>query len=91
MSSPVSSEYKSDISVTVSSTDTSRVNLIGILAWVCIGLGIVVVLLVLLSNRYGPRSGGGRKRYQRSGSRRKKKGRLLSDRYYRDNYRNRYR
>ena len=66
-------------------------NYIGILAWVCIGLGVAVVLLVLLSNRRGPRGGGGRKRYQRSKTPRRKKGKLLSDRYYRDSFRGKYR
>lgn len=83
--------FDGEVSVTVSQTDNSRVNFIGILAWVCIGLGVAVVLLVLLSNRRGPRGGGGRKRYQRSKTPRRKKGKLLSDRYYRDSFRGKYR
>ena len=83
--------FDGEVSVTVSQTDNSRVNFIGILARVCIGLGVAVVLLVLLSNRIGPRGGGGRKRYQRSKTPRRKKGKLLSDRYYRDSFRGKYR
>ncbi len=82
----MSGSYDSNISVSVSETDNTRVNFIGILAWVCIGIGVVVVVLVLLSNRYGPRGGGGRRRYRSGGFRRKRKGRLLSDRYYRNRY-----
>lgn len=91
LSSAVTGGYDGGVSVTVSQIDNRQVNFIGIMAWVCIALGIVVVLLVLLSNRYGPRGGSGRKRYRTSKPGRRKKGRLLSDRYYRDNYRNRYR
>ncbi len=52
----------------------------GILAWVCIGLGVLVVLIVILSNRRPPR-GPGRSRYHRP-----KRGggkHLLNDKYYR--------
>ena len=84
--------YEGSVNVSVTQTDSTRVNFIGILAWVCIGLGVVVVLLVLLSNRQGPRGGSGRKRYRSSGFRKKRKGRLLSDRYYRgSNYRGKFR
>ena len=58
-----------------------RMNIQGLLAWACIGLGVLVVLIVVLSNRRPPR-GPGRKRY-----RRQKRGsgkHLLNDRYYRD-------
>lgn len=57
-----------------------QLNKIGILAWVCIGLGILVILIVILSNRRPPHKPG-RSRYHRS----KRKGgkRLLSDKYYR--------
>ena len=86
------SSYEGSVNVSVTQTDSTRVNFIGILAWVCIGLGIVVVLLVLLSNRQGPRGGSGRKRYRSSGFRKKRKGRLLSDRYYKgSNYRGKFR
>ncbi len=57
-----------------------QLNKIGILAWVCIGLGILVILIVILSNRRPPHRPG-RSRYHRS---KKKHGkRLLSDKYYR--------
>ena len=76
------------ISGDVENPDNSRMNLLGILAWVCIGLGVLVVIIVLLSNRTGNRTTG-RRRYQRRPVRRRKK-RLLSDKYYR-NYRGRFR
>ncbi len=76
------------ISGDVENPDNSRMNLLGILAWVCIGLGVLVVIIVLLSNRTGNRTTG-RRRYQRRPVRRKKK-HLLSDKYYR-NYRGRFR
>lgn len=57
---------------------SKRMNLYGILAWACIILGIVVILTVVLSNRFPPR-GSGRSRYHR-GKRRSKH--LLSDKYY---------
>ncbi len=60
---------------------TRKMNVQGLLAWACIGLGVVVVLVVVLSNRRPPR-GPGRKRY-----RRQKRGsgkHLLNDRYYRN-------
>jgi cytoskeletal protein RodZ len=61
-------------------SSSNRMNRIGILAWICIGLGVLVVLIVILSNHRPPR-GPGRKRYRRP-----KRGggkRLLSDKYYR--------
>lgn len=76
------------ISGDVENPDNSRMNLLGILAWVCIGLGVLVVIIVLLSNRTGNRTTG-RRRYQRRPVRRKKK-HLLSDKYY-SNYRGRFR
>ena len=57
---------------------SKKMNLYGILAWACIILGIVVILTVVLSNRFPPR-GSGRSRYHR-GKRRSKH--LLSDKYY---------
>ncbi len=62
-------------------TSNRTVNWIGIIAWVCIGLGVVVVVIVILSNRRPPRGGSGRKRYRRP-KRRKKH--LLNDKYYRN-------
>lgn len=65
-----------------------RTKILGILAWVLIALGIVIVLVVLFSNnrRGGPRNRNvGRKRYHRRSSRTGKK-RLLDDKYYRGKY-----
>ena len=60
--------------------NSQRMKQIGILAWVCIALGVLVVLIVILSNRRPPR-GPGRSRYHRP----KRGGRkhLLNDKYYR--------
>ena len=54
---------------------------IGILSWACIVLGVIVVLIVVFSNRRPPR-GMGRKRYRKP--RRSRKKRLLNDKYYRN-------
>ena len=62
-------------------TSNRTLNWIGIIAWVCIGLGVIVVVIVILSNRRPPRGGSGRKRYRRP-KRRKKH--LLNDKYYRN-------
>ena len=65
-----------------------RTKILGILAWVLIALGIVIVLVVLFSNnrRGGPSNRNvGRKRYHRRSSRTGKK-RLLDDKYYRGKY-----
>lgn len=59
---------------------THQLNKIGILAWVCIGLGILVILIVILSNRRPPHRPGG-SRYRRS--KRKSGKRLLNEKYYR--------
>ena len=70
------------LSSVVNNTEAShRMNWIGILSWACIVLGIVVVLIVVLSNRRPPR-GMGRRRYRRP--KRTGKKRLLNDKYYRD-------
>lgn len=66
-------------SVVSDTANTRRMNWIGIVSWGCIGLGILVVLLVVLSNRRPPR-GTGRKRYHRK---KRPKKHLLNDRYYR--------
>ncbi len=59
--------------------DTGKKTLIGVLSWACILLGVLVVLIVVLSNRRPPR-GPGRKRYRRP---RRGGKHLLNDRYYR--------
>ncbi len=68
-------------SVIVDTAANKKMNWIGILSWVCIALGIAVVLIVVFSNRRPPR-GGGRKRYRRPNRPHKK--RLLNDKYYRN-------
>jgi len=68
-------------SVVTNKESSRRLNWIGILSWACIGLGILVVLIVVFSNRRPPRDMG-RKRYRRPKRSRKK--RLLNDKYYRD-------
>ena len=61
---------------------SKKMNLYGILAWACIVLGIVVILIVVLSNRFPPR-GSGRRRYHRGKRRSKHRSKhLLSDKYY---------
>lgn len=67
-------------SVVNNQENSRRMNWIGILSWACIALGIIVVLIVMLSNRRPPR-GMGRKRYRRA---KRPKKRLLNDKYYRD-------
>jgi hypothetical protein len=62
-------------------TPSKQINRIGILAWVCIALGVLVVLIVIFSNRRPPR-GPGRSRYHRP--RRGNRKHLLNDKYYRD-------
>ncbi len=64
----------------------SRVNLVGVISWVCIALGVIVVVVVLLSTaRKPPRGGGsGRKRYRRKPAKRSRKKHLLNDKYYRN-------
>ncbi|MVB12168.1 hypothetical protein CAFE_29000 [Caprobacter fermentans] len=67
-------------SVVTNTESSRRLNWIGILSWACIALGVLVVLIVVFSNRRPPR-GMGRKRYRRPKRSRKK--RLLNDKYYR--------
>ncbi len=69
-------------SVVVDSAANKKMNWIGILSWVCIALGVIVVLIVVFSNRQPPRGGSGRKRYRRPSRTNKK--RLLNDKYYRN-------
>lgn len=67
-------------------TPESKLNWIGIVSWVCIALGVIVVIVVLFSTiRRPPRNGPGRKRYRSKPFRSKKK-RLLNDKYYRNKY-----
>lgn len=68
-------------SVVTHTASSRRLNWIGILSWGCIALGVIVVLIVVFSNRRPPR-GMGRKRYRRPKRSRKKK--LLNDKYYRN-------
>ena len=72
------------LSAPVSDDDNDQINWLGIISWVCIGIGILIVVVVILSNRRPPRSGYGRTRYKRQKSRRRgRKARLLNDKYYR--------
>lgn len=59
---------------------SKKMTQIGLLAWVCIALGVLVVLIVILSNRRPPR-GRGRSRYHRPNRGGGKH--LLNDKYYR--------
>jgi hypothetical protein len=68
-------------SVAVDSAVNKKMNWIGIISWICIALGVIVVLIVVFSNRRPP-NGPGRKRYRRPNRSRKK--RLLNDKYYRN-------
>lgn len=72
------------LSAPVSDGGNNQINWLGIISWVCIGIGIFIVVIVILSNRRPPRSGYGRTRYKRPKSHRKgRKARLLNDKYYR--------
>lgn len=68
-------------SAAANSDQGQKTKWIGIISWSCIALGVLVVLIVVLTNRRPPR-GMGRKRYRKS----KRSGgkRLLNDRYYRN-------
>lgn len=55
--------------------------LLGVIAWVCIGLGIIIVLVVLFSSKKNAHRSMGRKRYHRKSLKTHKK-RLLDDKYY---------
>lgn len=58
--------------------------MLGYIAWACIVIGIIIVLVVLFTgNRRGPRTVG-RKRYRRKPLKARKK-HLLDDKYYRNN------
>ena len=56
------------LSAPVSDDDNDQINWLGIISWVCIGIGILIVVVVILSNRRPPRSGYGRTRYKRQKS-----------------------
>lgn len=60
----------------------SKMNWAGLLSWGCIALGMIIILIVVFSNRRPPRGGPGRKRYRRPSHTHKK--RLLNDKYYRN-------
>ena len=58
---------------------------LGILAWVLIGVGILIVLIVLFTSaKSGGKKSIGRKRYHR-GTYKSKRKHLLDDKYYRKN------
>jgi hypothetical protein len=69
-------------SVIIDAAANKKMNWIGIISWVCIALGVMVVLIVVFSNRRPPSGGSGRKRYRRPSRTHKK--RLLNDKYYRN-------
>ena len=53
----------------------------GFVAWICIGVGVAVVLAVLLTTKTKAYRGGGKKRYS-TGDKISGKKRLLNDKYY---------
>ena len=53
----------------------------GFVAWICIGVGIAVILAVLLTTKTRAYRSGGRKRYS-TGDKISGKKRLLDDQYY---------
>ena len=64
---------------------TQNNTLLGILAWVLIGVGILIVLIVLFTSaKSGGKKSIGRKRYHR-GTYKSKRKHLLDDKYYRKN------
>ncbi len=69
-------------SVIVNTKQDQKMKWIGIISWACIILGVLVVLIVVLSNRRPPKGGPGRKRYRPKVRSNKK--RLLNDKYYRN-------
>lgn len=68
-------------SVVTDTKSAHQLNWLGLLSWALIAIGIIVVLIVVFSNRHPPH-GPGRRRYRRP--KRSKKKRLLNDKYYRD-------
>lgn len=55
----------------------------GFVAWICIGVGVAVVLAVLLTTKTRAMRSGGKKRYS-TGDKISGKKRLLNDKYYND-------
>ncbi len=55
----------------------------GFVAWICIGVGVAVVLAVLLTTKTKAMRSGGKKRYS-TGDKISGKKRLLNDKYYND-------
>lgn len=53
----------------------------GFVAWICVGVGVAVILAVLLTTKTRAYRGGGKKRYS-TGDKISGKKRLLSDKYY---------
>lgn len=53
----------------------------GFVAWICIGVGVAVVLAVMLNTKTKAYRGGGKKRYS-TGDKMSGKKRLLNDKYY---------
>lgn len=58
----------------------------GFVAWICIGVGVAVVLAVLLTTKTKAYRGGGSKRYS-TGDKISGQKRLLNDKYYHNNKR----
>jgi cobalamin biosynthesis Mg chelatase CobN len=69
-------------SLIVDSAANRSMNWWGLLSWACIAIGMIIILIVVFSNRRPPRGGPGRKRYRRPSHTHKK--RLLNDKYYRN-------
>lgn len=69
--------------ILASNGSSSNNLLLGIIAWCCIGLGIIIVSIVLLSNKKSKKNYVPRKRYQ-SQSHIKRRKSLLPSRYYRN-------
>lgn len=86
MSLPEVSEDDISLPYVLASAGPSAENnkLLGIIAWSCIGLGVLIVLIVLFSGRRAKKGYVARKRYKSSFGLGKKKKRLLSDSYYRN-------
>lgn len=59
----------------------------GIVSWLCVGIGIAVIIGVLLSTKTNERKNGGKQRYG-SGNKITGKKRLLSDEYYQNRKKN---
>ena len=86
ISLPEVSEDDISLPYVLASAGSSAENnkLLGIIAWSCIGLGVLIVLIVLFSGKRAQKGYVARKRYKSSFGLGKKKKRLLSDSYYRN-------